>query len=299
MLRPTLALALAVACSFLGCGPAKKESAATLATMAPSYATLAESALALLANEIGPFNAPPTPGALGTQACVDTQCAENRHAKKTDACVTHAGLIDGPVFMRAEGVPELSGCATRHGPFHFAAWPPSHGSLLLALGDESLLDEAVPSTAPSRTYDVSRVGHRMARHWGRAAAGFNGTPALAVSFDFWVHHVIKPDPDTEHFRIFALEPLTMTMRSPWDSDPRVFDGAFSLYDRSREATADVRVANVLYRKTKCCHPVAGTLTLSTSSGATYRLDFTDVCGVATLRDELGRPSELKLPGCSY
>lgn len=311
--------ALVLASTFAACGH-NENRLTELAVVAPDYVSIAESVTSMLSNELGNATSPPTPGALNDRSCMRAHCAlisESEEAsprspalfyKQAQSCPTVFGARDGTVFMRIKNVAEFNGCATAHGPFTFSSWPPKSGEIAFAVGLDAFFATTPFSSPPADTLDHIERGRRILRNWGMAALTFNGTRDLKVTIDQWAQLLLggrtSGDPDVNRFHFTSDRELSLHLDSPWDSAPRIFNGSFSMSDETRHLTSTVHLSNVVYDKERCCHPLSGRLTLTTSlspdpndGSSTFILTFRQPCRKAMLDDSMGHVRALELPEC--
>lgn len=291
---------------FSSCGDDREE-AKSFASLMPRQVSMAEAVTSLIANEIGVLSGPPTPGALVRESCVRTLCTYQRDGnvrvqKQALGCETVYGKLDGSSYLHVSKEAGLTGCITSWGPVGFETWPPSAGEARLAIGQSSL-DGTVPQGAPANTLDRYENEGEFYRHWGSANIKFNGTSELELKFDHWTHAIEKATGNvTSHFHSFTPQPLKLRIEKFWDNQPRVYDGSFVLQDASTGMESDILLSNVTYRKTECCHPRLGTITItprSQSGTSTFLIRFDrEDCGSIELLDVFGRAKRLRLPACA-
>ena len=293
------------------CGTNPKNSPHDLAALSHDYVTTAESITSLIAIELGNISGPPTPGALAFKSCMQSQCTlgtdaaapHAMHFKTARGCETSNGALNGVIYMRVDEAPEFGGCATRSGPFVFRHWPPSNGKLTLAIGYKDLLANDVSGAMPDKTLDRNVSEHEAGHFWGTASLSFNGTSDVDVALDQWLQIMQSGQNSRFHFKTDV--PLKLHLESPWDSSARIFAGNFTMTDSSRQTRNTVQLNDLAYNKTRCCHPLSGSLALGVQSttdsadgASTFILEFSDVCGEAVLHEGLGQSSRIKLVACS-
>ena len=292
---------------FTGCADSNVTEARDLASLTPSYVTMAESLTSLIANELGVLSGPPTPGAMIGLPCARHYCRDLRTGnvsiqKQVLGCTTPYGKLDGSSYLSIENVPGLRGCTTSRGPATFESWPPASGEARLAIGQSNLQTESVPEI-PGVALDRYENSGEMIRHWGAATLRFNGTPYLRLDFDHWAYSIRKGDGAIlSHFHARTEQSITLTMEQFWDSSPRIYNGSFILRDQKAEFDSRIVLSNLIYKKQLCCHPLSGKMTLTPeidSGTSTFIINFDGaVCGQAEFIDALGRMRIIQLPECA-